>query len=284
MGKRIAFGWYGGKYSHLDFILPYLPRDAVHFCDVFGGSAAVVLNAGPYPVETYNDRDGDVVHFFRTLRDQPLAVLRALEMTPYARAEVGEASGPQPEGLDDVERARRFYVRARQTRNGLGQSSSAGRWGYCVEVSRAGMGGGVSRWLGGMEGLAGVAERLRRVQIECGPALEVLARYDGPGTLFYLDPPYVHSTRGDDRAYRYEMDDGEHRALGEALQGIEGRAVVSGYASALYDELFEGWHHVRDEPRRSNAAGDVREEHLWMNFAPDPQAAGPRAQAELALG
>ena len=63
--KKIAFGWYGGKYSHLDFLLPLIPQDATHFCDVFGGSAAVLLNVKPYMVETYNDIDSDLVNFLK---------------------------------------------------------------------------------------------------------------------------------------------------------------------------------------------------------------------------
>ena len=69
MGKSIAFGWYGGKYSHLDWLLPLLPPSQ-HFCDVFGGSAAVIINRRPSPVETYNDIHSEVVNFFRVLRDQ----------------------------------------------------------------------------------------------------------------------------------------------------------------------------------------------------------------------
>ena len=59
--RLIAFGWYGGKYSHLDFILPNIPRDATHFCDVFGGSAAVLFNREPSPVETWNDLDSEEI-------------------------------------------------------------------------------------------------------------------------------------------------------------------------------------------------------------------------------
>ena len=69
-GKLIAFGWYGGKFTHLDFILPHIPTDAEHYCDVFGGSAAVLLNRPPAPVETYNDLDSELVNFFATLRDE----------------------------------------------------------------------------------------------------------------------------------------------------------------------------------------------------------------------
>src|SRR3954447_18076136 len=66
--RRIVFGWYGGKFSHLEWLLPQLPV-AHHYCEPFSGSAAVLLNRDPSPVETYNDVDGQVVNFFRTLRD-----------------------------------------------------------------------------------------------------------------------------------------------------------------------------------------------------------------------
>jgi len=62
--KLIVFGWYGGKFSHLDWLLPLLPS-CHHYCEPFSGSAAVLLNRDPSPVETYNDIDGDVVNFFQ---------------------------------------------------------------------------------------------------------------------------------------------------------------------------------------------------------------------------
>jgi DNA adenine methylase len=64
--RRIVFGWYGGKFSHLDWLLPLLPT-CHHYCEPFAGSAAVLLNRDPSPVETYNDIDGDVVNFFNSL-------------------------------------------------------------------------------------------------------------------------------------------------------------------------------------------------------------------------
>ena len=48
---KIAFGWYGGKFSHLAWLLPLLP-EVHHYCEPFGGSAAVLLNRTPSPVET----------------------------------------------------------------------------------------------------------------------------------------------------------------------------------------------------------------------------------------
>ena len=265
--RVIAFGWYGGKYSHLDFLTPLFPSDATHFCDVFGGSAAVLLNVGPYPVETYNDIDSEIVNFFQTLRDRDKELIRAIGLTPFSREELARACEPAT-NLSPVERARRFYIRARQTRTGLAQTSSEGRWAHCVLTSRAGMSGSVSRWLGSVEGLAEIAMRLQRVQLENAPAIEVIQRYDTTETLFYIDPPYVHSARGDTSAYGFEMTDAEHCELAEALATIRGRAVVSGYRSDLYDELFRDWKRVDAEERRASSVGTMRQESAWLNFTP----------------
>ena len=124
--KMIAFGWYGGKFSHLDFILPYLPDDPKHFCDVFGGSAAILINRKPAPIETYNDIDSKLVNFFETLRKQGAKLIKAISLTPFSREELFKACSFE-RSLTKLERARRFYVRARQTRTGLAQTSSEGR-------------------------------------------------------------------------------------------------------------------------------------------------------------
>jgi DNA adenine methylase len=267
--KMIAFGWYGGKYVHLDFILPHLPRDAEHFCDVYGGSAAVLINREPAHVETYNDLDSELTNFFSALRDNHEELVRQIGLTPFSREELVKACEPTPD-LSSLERARRFYVRARQTRTGLAQTSSEGRWAHCVLTSRAGMAGAVSRWLGAVEGLPQIAQRLQRVQIENAPALEVIARYDTPRTLFYLDPPYVHDSRGDAAAYGHEMTDDDHRELSESLHRIEGRAVLSGYRSDLYDELFADWRRIDAPAKLCNSSKGRRMESLWLNFDGGP--------------
>src|ERR1700761_5583150 len=107
--RRIVFGWYGGKFNHLDWLLPLLP-EAHHYCEPFSGSGAVLLNRPPSPVETYNDIDGDVVNFFRVLRDKPDDLIRAIGLTPFSREEFFHAIHDEKEGLSDLELARRFYV------------------------------------------------------------------------------------------------------------------------------------------------------------------------------
>jgi DNA adenine methylase len=264
-GKHIAFGWYGGKYSHLDWLLPLLP-DATHFCDVFGGSAAVLINRDPSPVETYNDIDSELVIFFRVLRNQKEALVEAIGLTPFSREELAIACKPLGGDVSELERARRFFVRARQVRTGLAQTASAGRWAHCLLTSRAGMAGAVSRWLGSIEDLSAIAQRLLRVQIENAPAIEVIERYDSAETLFYCDPPYVHTTRGDARAYRYEMTDRDHEVMAELLNSVKGKVAVSGYDGTLYEKLFEGWNRIESPAKLCHSVKQERTEVLWLNY------------------
>jgi DNA adenine methylase len=267
MGKHIAFGWYGGKYSHLDWLLPLLP-ESTHFCDVFGGSAAVIINRRPSPVETYNDIDSELVNFFKVLRNQKQELVEAIGLTPFSREELSIACDKSQKDLTEIERARRFFVRARQVRTGLAQTASAGRWAHCLLTSRAGMAGAVSRWLGSVEDLPEIAQRLLRIQIENAPALEVIERYDSPDTLFYCDPPYVHTTRGDSKAYGYEMTDQDHVSLSKKLNSIQGKAAVSGYDGSLYEELFKNWNRVESPAKICHSVKQERTEVLWLNYDP----------------
>lgn len=265
MRKSIAFGWYGGKYSHLNWLLPLLPQ-TTHFCEPFGGSAAVLLNREPSPVETYNDIDSEVVNFFRVLREQKDALISAIGLTPFSREEFELACSPLTAEISDLERARRFFVRARQVRSGLAQTASSGRWANCLLTSRAGMGGAVSRWLGSVEGLSEIVQRLLRVQIENAPAIEVIHRYDSSETLFYCDPPYPHESRGDSNAYAYEMTDEEHCELASILHRVKGKVALSGYHCNLMEELYGDWQAVEASSKYAHSIKQPRTEVLWVNY------------------
>jgi len=141
--RLIAFGWYGGKFSHLDWLLPLLPS-CHHYCEPFGGSAAVLLNREPSDVETYNDIDGEVSNFFRVLREDGDRLVRAIGLTPFSREEFFIACSTNGHKISDLERARRFFTRARQVRTGLAQTATLGRWANCKNTSRSGMSGALS--------------------------------------------------------------------------------------------------------------------------------------------
>jgi len=272
--KLIAFGWYGGKFSHLDWLLPLLPK-CHHYCEPFAGSAAVLLNREPSPIETYNDLDGEVCNFFRVLRNQNKKLVRAIGLTPFSREEFAiacELDGKQ----SALERARRFYARARQVRTGLAQTATVGRWANCMDTSRAGMSGVVSRWLGGIELLPQIGERLIRVQIENRPAVDVIRLYDSPNTLFYCDPPYVHDTRGDSKAYGHEMTDKQHRELADALNAAKGMVAFSNYDCDLINNLYpeKRWRKIVGPAKTNHSTKDIRTEVLWVNYDPDKKRTG----------
>jgi DNA adenine methylase len=265
--KLIAFGWYGGKFSHLQWILPLLPQ-CHHFCEPFAGSAAVLLNRQPSPVETYNDIDGEVVNFFRILRDMPAELMRAIGLTPFSREEYYYAINNDKTELTALERARMFYVRARQTRTALAQTASLGRWANCKATSRAGMAGVVSRWLGGIDDLPEIALRLLRVQFENRPAIDVIKLYDSPKTLFYCDPPYLHQTRGDSKAYSNEMTLEEHRELAHVLNECKGMVAISGYDHPVMVELYPAnkWQKTVGPDKTIHSTKGTRKEILWTNY------------------
>ncbi len=263
--KLIAFGWYGGKFSHLDWLLPLLPK-AQHYCEPFGGSAAVLLNRNPSPVETYNDLDGEVVNFFRVLREQKESLIEAIGLTPFSREEFEIAISEQNPNISDLEKARRFFIRARQVRIGLAQKASSGRWAHCKLTSRAGMAGAVSRWLGSVEDLPEIVQRLLRVQIEHDSAIRVIQRYDSEDTLFYCDPPYPHDSRGDTQAYAYEMTDEQHRKLAEVLHNIKGKVAISGYKCFLMQELYGDWRAIEAPTKACHSTKGLRTEVLWVNY------------------
>lgn len=169
--KLIAFGWYGGKYSHLKWLLPLLPK-CHHYCEPFGGSAAVLLNRETSPVETYNDLDGDVTNFFRVLRNQKEALIEAIGLTPFSREELYYAVMKNSGPISDMERARRFFVRARQARTGLAQTASLGRWANCKNTSR----GECPAWFHGGSAASKIYRTSRRAFCGCklktGPRLK----------------------------------------------------------------------------------------------------------------
>ena len=213
--------------------------------------------------------DGEVANFFRVLREQKDALIEAIGLTPFSREEFEKAIFEPVDGLSDLERARRFFIRARQVRTGLAQKASSGRWAHCRLTSRAGMAGAVSRWLGSVEALPEIAQRLLRVQIESDTAIRVIQRYDSPETLFYCDPPYPHASRGDSSAYKYEMSDDDHRKLASVLRNVKGKVALSGYHCDLMAELYGDWNYIEAPVKNCHSVKKPRTEVLWVNYQPE---------------
>lgn len=107
------------------------------------------------------------------------------------------------------------------------------------------------------------SERLKNVQIECLPALELISRYDTDDVFMYIDPPYLFRTRKK-YLYKYEMDDCEHEDLLKVLVKHPGKILLSGYENEMYNDYLSGWNKVHKNTRAEN--GLARTETLWMNY------------------
>lgn len=258
--RRPALRYHGGKWKIAPWIIGFFPP---HTCYVepYGGAAGVLLRKPPSFIEVYNDLSRDVVNFFKVLRERPAELISAVELTPYSREEYRRS---HKRADDELEAARRFYVRSWQGRGRAGVQDPGG-WRYMKRDSRSQT--PVDDWNNCQ--LWPIVERMKQVQLECCPALGLIERYDEPGTLFYCDPPYLQETRSNrwgTGAYEHEMTEEDHCTLAETLQGIEGMAIVSGYESGLYDELYAGWR--RAEHRSQTDNGGSRVECIWIS----PQA------------
>lgn len=255
---RPAFRYYGGKWKLAPWIISKFPRHQ-HYVEPCGGAASVLLQKPISPIETYNDLNGDVVNFFKVLRERPEELAHVIRWTPWARQEF-EASR-ECVG-DELERARRFWVYQTMGVDAApGKGSSTG-WRMesqslkadCDRIDR-------DRTVGI---LFDAAKRIRSVQIESRPMNDVIMRLDGRGTMFYIDPPYVSGTRTHRRdMYGVEWSDSDHSEFIEIVQNLEGFCVISGYASELYEPLERaGWH--REDTKAVNNSGDTRTESLWL--------------------
>lgn len=247
--------YFGGKQTTASAIVSLFPS---HDCYIepFGGGLSVLLAKQPEPMEVANDIDGDLVNFWRVLRDRTEDLMQACELTPHSRAEL---SLDVSDSVDEVERARRVWVQLTQGRSGTLKGTG---WRHYLHPGTASTYTMPMYLDGYRRRLHPAAERLRNVSLESRPALECIEAYGRPGALLYVDPPYLGSTRNSS-GYRHEMKDaGDHVELIEALLRSRAAIVLSGYASDLYDEALSSWHRYEMGTRTQGAD---RVEVVWSN-------------------
>ncbi|MGW4603688.1 DNA adenine methylase [Streptomyces sp. NPDC004532] len=252
--------YFGSKQRLAPWIASLLP-DHDHYVEPFCGGLSVLFAKQRSRMETVNDLDGELMTFWRVLRDRPTELIRACALTPHGRDELAATWEPTE---DDLELARRIWCRLAQGRSGTLRNTG---WRYYIDPA-----GSVTSMPGYLEAyvdrLAAAAERLHAVSLENLPALDLIAKYGKqPKVLLYVDPPYLGTTRGWGNNYRVEMKtEQEHRELAAALADCKSPVVLSGYHSDLYLELFDGWHRYEQQTMTGNASSDKgRTEVLWSN-------------------
>jgi len=259
--SKSVFNYPGGKTQLFSWIQDHIV-DHRTWVDVFGGSGVVTANKSPSNVEVYNDRDGDIVHFFITLRDHGDELAEWLAQTPHSRELHRKYAHEFYDGVrpdDDIERAGRFFY-LRYTQWGTKYTSFSGYNGgkkrsaassYNQAIDR------LERWRG----------RFRNVQIEQLDFADVLERYDSTKTLFYCDPPYMDE--GDDL---YSHDEFNHGRFCDCLLETDGDWLVS--YTRVPEPLRDAAVCISEQDRRvrmRQGKGDwekTNTERLVMNYNP----------------
>jgi len=277
--KRPVLRYHGGKFRLSGWIRSFFPPHQV-YVEPFGGAGSVLLTKEPAYAEVYNDLDGDVVNFFRVLRnpEQRAQLCELIALTPFSREEFERA---YDENSDPVERARQLAIRA-----GMGYGSSGGtkeNTGFKIDSGRK-WSTDFAQWVKYPDAIAAVGSRLSGVLIECRPATSVMMQHDAPTTLHYVDPPYVFSTRkgrrwDSDKYYRHEMTDFQHMDLLGCLKNLTGMVVLSGFHSEMYGRELAGWTEYSVMARGNARRGTkLNLEVVWLN----PACSGKLPTAESA--
>jgi len=246
----------GAKNFLAPWIISHFPPHRA-YVEPFGGSAGVLLRKEPAYLEVYNDANGELVNFFRVLRDADKSreLKRLLDLTLYSKQEHSDAYDES--GCSDVEQARRTFVKSFQGFGTRGFYENCG-WRRVVKLDEC---SGPKRFRASAAGIECVCRRLSEVCIENDDALNVIERHDSPETLFYLDPPYL----GDySKMYRFGSHKEDwHLKFLNAICSLKGMAVLSGCDSDAYSERLAGWR--REERTAGSISHSMKTEVLWMN-------------------
>lgn len=261
-GKMKAIIKYpGSKWSIAEWIINFFPEHH-SYLEPFLGSGAILFNKPRSNIETVNDLDGNVVNLFEWIRKDPERLAHEIYWTPYARQVYESAYSTVPQ--NSLEKAVNFYIRLNM---GHGFRTSGEKVGWKNDVQGRERAYAATDWVNLPERIMQAAERLRGVQIENRPAVELIERFNYSNVLVYLDPPYMPETRHG-KQYRYEMfDEKSHVELLETAKAHKGPVLISGYDSRLYNDMLQGWN--REETTCYSQVCSKKKEVLWMNFEPE---------------
>lgn len=260
---RAVLKYPGSKWNIARDLVELIPPHH-SYAEPYFGSGAVLFTKAPSAIETVNDLDGDVVNLFRCIQQDSERLARLVMTIPFSR-EVYDRQFETPEEslyMDDFERAAGFLVRCWQ---GHGFRTNGYKVGWKNDVVGRERMYALWNWYRLPDWIIEIAERLRQVQVENRPAIEVIRKFDHPGVFIYIDPPYLLDTRKG-KQYKHEMTDQDHEELLGTILQSQSRIMISGYESELYDRYLSGW---KKEYFSSCAeSGKPRQEVVWMNYDP----------------
>jgi DNA adenine methylase len=262
---RPPLRYHGGKWRAADKIIPLLPPHMT-YVEPFGGGGSILLRKNRSVHEVYNDLDGDIVNVFRVLQheEESKRLISLLELTPFSRDEFKIA---YEKTECQVEQARRTIIRSMMGFSSSGATKSSTGFRSLDRVD--GRSNSAAQWNSLPDYLHLVTKRLGGVIIENEPAIDLIKRLDNKKALHYVDPPYLPDTRSSMKTgstyYRHEMTEDDHIELIQLLQTVEGKVLLSGYNSDLYNDTLSDWEKVQFPSRAASARGTVlRNECVWI--------------------
>lgn len=264
MKTRPVFKCHGGKYYLAQWIISHFPEDRENmtYVEPYCGGANVLLNKEKSKVEIINDIDLTLINIYRALRDEPKDFIRRLNLCKYCQETFDKALNKAPQE-DYLDSAINEFILRRMSRGGL---KKAFAWSNRL---RGGKPGDVNAWETALKSLPDLSTRLNGVFIFNKQAIEVIQAFNTPDTLLYCDPPYLLETRVSKTVYSSELSTDDHIELAHVLNNFNGKVVLSGYASPLYNRLYKDWN--ADKKKISNhssqqAKKDKKTEMLWKNY------------------
>lgn len=263
----------GGKFRISKWTVAHFPPHSF-YVEPYFGAGSCFFQKNKANGEIINDINKDVVNVFKVLRDpvQAAELERRIRLTPMAYDEYLEAYGPTE---DPIEAARQIIFRSCATYgiDGVFRLNS----GFRAKKNRESRLTTANEWANYPDQIKFFTKRLQGVIIDNRPAIDVIQQYDDAGTFTYCDPPYLMDSRArQDRAlYEFEMGENEeeeeklHRELAEVLHSLKGTAIIAGYDSPLYRELYGDW---KKEVCSARAMGNSpRIECIWLSPGIQPK-------------
>jgi DNA adenine methylase len=271
--------YFGGKSAHNGtlakwIISHFIDEPHTHYVETcFGGGSMLLYREKVDGLsEVVNDINGDLINFWKVLADRTTfeQFYTRISFLPLSEQLFKEAQS-HIFGKDSVEDAVYYFILNRQSRLGTNKNFVT----LSKRRTRRGISEQVNSWLQAIEGLPEVVDRLESVAIRNTDLLSLLRQEDTKETLFYLDPPYLHQTRGCKNAYKFEMTESQHTEMLDELEKIEGKFVLSGYDSDLYKKYAtrNGWHVFRKQVSHSSSSSkkkEIKTEVIWLNYDPTP--------------
>lgn len=267
MAKHLnLISYFGGKFPHLNWLISLFPKGNYHFIDIMCGSANVALNID-YPLITINDLNSDVINLFKVMRTDLEEFMRVLYFTPFSREELYKILDDFHSESDDIERARRYFVRSQLGYGANGSQNNHKGAGFEYAIQRSNY-YRVDGFNFKMIKLPEIADKLRGFQIENRDVFDLFEKVNKPKNIVYFDPPYLMTTRTSGKRYKHEVSPGFHAKLSEAVKEAKCFVAISGYDSEIYDELYPDFYKSMSPPKRSTVSKRLVNECLWTNYDP----------------